>query len=127
MNDAKNGVTNFCKDGKCTECGNCCSRYLAMSNKEINTIRQYIKKHNIKQQKHAIHIYAIPLMDATCPFLDDTRPTHKCLIYEVRPLICREFKCDTWYSIDTTSPLFRSKLHPCDVTEIFFGKEQVEL
>ncbi len=114
-------VNNYCKDGKCSECGNCCSRHLAMSQKEINTIRAYIKRHNIQQQKHAIFVHKDPLFDATCPFLDDTKPNHKCLIYEVRPLICREFKCDKWQEIDTKSVLYKSNLHPVDTTEVFFG------
>lgn len=122
MNDYKSGVFNYCKDGECSECGNCCSRYLAMNNKEINTIRAYIKKHNIKQQKHAIFVHRNPLFDATCPFLDDTKPNHKCTIYEVRPLICREFKCDCWQNIDRNSELYKHNLHPVDVTEVFFGK-----
>jgi Fe-S-cluster containining protein len=93
-----------------------------MNQKEINTIKAYIKRHNIKQQKHALFVYKDPMFDATCPFLDDTKPIHKCLIYEVRPLICREFKCDKWHQIDTDGVLFKSNLHPVDVTEVFFGK-----
>ena len=121
LNDCKSGLYNFCKDGKCSECGNCCSRHLAMSQKEINTIRAYIKRHNIKQQKHAMYVYADAYFDATCPFLDDTKPNHKCLIYEVRPLICREFRCDCWQNIDRKSELFKHNLHPVDVVEVFFG------
>lgn len=122
MNAYKSGIYNFCKDGKCSECGNCCSRYLAMNNKEINTIRAYIKKHGIKQQKHSINVLANPVFDSTCPFLNDDLPNHKCTIYEVRPLICREFKCDCWQNIDRNSELYKHNLHPVDVTEVFFGK-----
>ena len=120
MNDYKSGIYNYTKDGKCSGCGNCCSRHLAMSNKEINTIRNYIKKHNIVQQKHAVYVYADPMFDATSPFLDDSKPNHKCTIYEVRPLICREFKCDCWQNIDRSSKLYRSDLHPVDAVETFF-------
>ena len=122
LNDYKSGIYNFCKDGKCSECGNCCSRYLAMNQKEINTIKAYIKKHNIEQQKHALFVYKDPHFDATCPFLDDTKPNHKCTIYEVRPLICREFKCDCWQNINRESKLYKANLHPVDVTELFFGE-----
>lgn len=121
-NDYQNGTHNFTHNGKCSECGNCCSRYLALNNKEINTIRNYTKKHNIKQQKHAIFVHREALFDATCPFLDDTRATHKCTIYEVRPLICREFKCDDWYKIDRNNKIYKAKLRAVDVTELFFGK-----
>ena len=120
MRDFQSGIYNYCKDGKCSECGNCCSRHLALSQKEINTIRAYIKKHGIVQQKHARYVYKDPLFDATCPFLDDTKPNHKCTIYEVRPLICREFKCDKWHEIDRNSKLYRANLHPVDMVEVFF-------
>lgn len=122
VNDYKSGLYNFTHDGKCSECGNCCSRYLAMNNKEINTIREYIKRHGIVQQKHALFVHKDPLFDATCPFLDDTKSNHKCTIYEVRPLICREFKCDKWQEVDRSSVLYKSNLHPVDATEVFFGK-----
>ena len=122
ISEYSSGVYNFTINGRCSECGSCCSRYLALNNKEINTIREYIKRHNIKQQKHALFVHKDPLFDATCPFLDDTRKDHKCLIYPVRPLICREFKCDKWHEIDTNSKLYKSDLHPVDITEMFFGK-----
>lgn len=122
MNDYKNGVYNFTKDGKCIECGSCCSRHLAMNQREINTIREYIKRHGIKQQKHAVNVYSSKLYDWTCPFLDDTKKNHKCTIYPVRPLICREFRCDKWQEIDANSKLYKSNLHPVDATEVFFGK-----
>lgn len=120
LNDYESGLYNFCKDGECSECGNCCSRYLAMSQKEINTIKAYIKRKGIKQQKHARYVYRDNVFDSVCPFLDDNRPTHKCLIYEVRPLICREFRCDKWIKHEIPTNLIRSDLHPCDLVEIFF-------
>ena len=121
--DAEHGVYDFTKDGKCSECGNCCSRYLALNKREINTIRNYIKRHGIVQQKHAQFVYAKPVMDWMCPFLDDTKPNHKCTIYEVRPLICREFHCDNWYKTDRDNIIYRSKLRSVDVTELFFGEQ----
>lgn len=121
IEDFKSGVYNYTDNGKCIECGSCCSRYLALNKREINTIREYIKNHNIKQQKHAINVYAKPLMDWTCPFLDDTKPNHKCTIYPVRPLICREFKCDCWSKIDRDNKIYKNNLRAVDVTELFFG------
>lgn len=123
MNDFSSGVYNFTKNGECIECGACCSRHLALSNKEINTIRNYIQKHDIKQQKHALFVYKDPMFDSMCPFLDDTKPNHKCLIYEVRPLLCREFKCDCWQNISQTSKIYKANLHPVDMVELFFGNK----
>lgn len=61
MRDFKHGVYDFTKDGKCIECGNCCSRYLALSQKEINTIRRYIEKHHIKRVKHGVLVTTLPI------------------------------------------------------------------
>ncbi len=121
--DIEHGTYNYFKNGKCSECGNCCSRFLALNQREINTIRKYIERHGIKQQKHAQFMYAQPVIDFTCPFLDDAKPDHKCTIYEVRPLICREFRCDNWNKITRDNILYRSKLRSVDATHVFFGGE----
>lgn len=96
MNSAKFGdlfgskTTDFTVDGKCSGCGACCSNILPLSTEEVNRIAKYIQKHGIKEQKKT---YASPdAMDMTCPFRDDV--SRKCTIYEVRPAICRVYKCD---------------------------------
>jgi hypothetical protein len=38
--DMADNIYNFCKDGKCSQCGNCCSNLLPMSQKEIDVIRR---------------------------------------------------------------------------------------
>lgn len=87
----KNGVYDFTKDGKCSQCGQCCANYLPMSEKELKEIKRHVKKHHIKPQKHFVPT-ADPTMDFTCPLRNDTEK--KCMCYEVRPQICRSFKCD---------------------------------
>lgn len=87
--ESEHTVTDYTNNGKCSNCGNCCSDLIPLSNADINRIKKYIKKHNIKPV-----IKCIPLMntfDVTCPFRDDVNK--KCTIYEVRPQICREFTC----------------------------------
>lgn len=74
--------------GKCSNCGQCCSNALPMSRKEVKTIKRYIKKHQIAEQRHN----AMQGIDMTCPFRNDV--TKSCLIYEVRPEICRKFQCN---------------------------------
>lgn len=91
--DMEHGVYNMTDNGKCTGCGNCCSNLLPMTDKEIEVIRRYIKKHHIKEFKHGIPL-ANPALDMTCPFLNTDKKTEKCMIYEVRPNICRQFSCD---------------------------------
>lgn len=80
-------------DNKCSCCGECCSNCLPVSDKEIIRIKKYIKENNIKAQ---IHIN--PLLknrttyDMVCPFRDNANK--KCLIYEVRPKVCKIFLCN---------------------------------
>ena len=81
-------VTDYTNNGKCSNCGECCSNCLPISNGEIKRIRAYIKEHKIREQRHN----ALVGVDMTCPFRDDVNK--KCLIYEIRPSICRQFMCN---------------------------------
>lgn len=81
-------VTDFTINGKCSQCGQCCSNLLPLSDKEIARIKAYIKKHGIKEQRHN----ALMVVDMTCPFRDERNK--KCLIYDIRPEICRVFQCN---------------------------------
>ena len=87
------GTYNLTCNGKCTQCGECCSNLLPMTDEEIEKIRKYIKKYNIKENKHLVPL-ANPMIDMTCPFLDDSKSCEKCTIYEARPNICKDFICD---------------------------------
>lgn len=81
-------LTNFTCNGKCSGCGQCCGDILYLSKKEIKEIDKYIKKHNIKATSKSIMVE----YDNTCPFRDNENKI--CKVYEVRPQICRVFKCD---------------------------------
>lgn len=81
-------ITDFTVNGKCSECGKCCSDVLPLSDNEVNRIKAYIKKHGIKEQRHNV----LMGIDLTCPFRDDANK--KCLIYSIRPAICRQFMCN---------------------------------
>lgn len=81
-------LTNFTCNGKCSGCGQCCGDILYLSKKEIKEIDKYIKKHNIEATPKSIMVE----YDNTCPFRDNEKRI--CKIYEVRPQICRVFKCD---------------------------------
>ena len=85
-------VHDLTDNGKCTQCGACCANLLIMTAEEISTIRRYIKKHDIKEHKHILPTPS-PVLDLTCPFLDDDKQCNKCSIYEVRPRVCRDFIC----------------------------------
>ena len=92
IEDMRNGTYDFTNNGECIQCGACCSNYLPMTQKEIATIRRYIKKHNIKAYRHLFPM-SKEAFDMTCPFMDDSKLKEKCRIYPVRPEICRQFNC----------------------------------
>lgn len=82
-----------CVNGKCVGCGNCCTELLPMTLKEVETIRKYVKEHKIKPYSEIFFEYnGIPSTNLMCPFRD--LDTKTCRIYDVRPNICRKFKCN---------------------------------
>ena len=120
IRDMKNGVYDFTEDGKCSSCGSCCGRYLPISEKELKEIKRYVKKHHIKPQKHIL-----PTVDATidftCPLRNDAEK--KCMCYEVRPQICRSFKCDKPKNdIWATKREFHAKYRVVDMRKEIFEK-----
>lgn len=81
-------VTDYTTDGRCSGCGQCCSSALPLSRSEVARIRAYVKKHGIREQ----HRHGMQGIDLSCPFRDEA--SRKCLIYDVRPDICRAFQCN---------------------------------
>lgn len=118
--DMANGTFDFTCNGKCTGCGGCCSNILPMTEDEIRTIRKYIKRYKIKEQKRLLPTVNQNL-DMTCPFLDNSKKCDKCMIYEVRPMVCRDFICDPKQRppVDLS---YASKVRMVLVREQFYGK-----
>lgn len=81
-------ITDFTCNGKCSCCGNCCGDILHLSKKEIKVIDEYLKKNKVEPTPRCVLVE----YDGTCPFRDNKNKI--CKIYEVRPEICRVFKCD---------------------------------
>lgn len=71
--------------GKCSKCGECCSNILPLTQSDFDRIVKYVVKNDIVPQKHML----VMRNRLACPYYDGK----KCLIYEVRPIICREFYC----------------------------------
>lgn len=120
--DLSNGTYDFTDNGKCTQCGKCCSNLLPMTEKEIEVIRKYIKRYRIKEYKHMIPL-AQPVIDMTCPFLDDSKSCEKCTIYEARPRICRDFICCPSKRPPMNDLEYKLKCRIVNVRSEFFGKE----
>lgn len=78
-------ITDNSVCGKCSKCGECCSNFLPISQNEADIIQKYVIKHKIRPQRQLL----VMENRLSCPYYDGK----KCLIYEIRPLICKEFYC----------------------------------
>lgn len=107
-------------NGKCCGCGDCCSNRLPLSQKEINQIKAYIKKHAITEQKHGCNVLVSKTIDMTCPFMDTTKEL-KCTIYPVRPQVCREYICNKGKRFVPSKVVLDGKHHNVFVRETFFN------
>lgn len=85
---------NFTVNGSCSRCGACCPHHLAVTKKEQQVIKAYIKQHNIRPVHHGEPMEDTASIDLVCPFLNDKGVVMSCTIYPVRPVICRIYKCD---------------------------------
>lgn len=85
-----NNHKDYTINNECSNCGNCCTSILPMTQAELSRIKKYVKKQKIK-----IQISNFPLSnvrDLTCPFRNNT--SNKCLIYHIRPMICKDYICN---------------------------------
>lgn len=118
----EDGTYNFCKNGKCIGCGSCCTNALPMTKQEVDKIKAYIKKNGIREQKHMIPTNVPIIVDMTCPFMKNYG-RERCVIYEVRPRICKEFICDPEQR-KVPDKNFTSRTKVYDVRETFFGEQK---
>lgn len=121
MDEMEQGVYDFTQNGECSNCGQCCSRFLPVSAKEVKAIKRYIQKHRIKEQRHLLPT-ASYTDDWTCPFRSEAE--RKCLIYEVRPAICRDFRCDKpAKQIKANKDMYHGRYQVVDMRMEFFIEE----
>lgn len=121
--DMKNGVYDLTENGKCTQCGECCTNLLPMTDEEVEVIRKYIKRYNIKPQSHTMVPLAKPTIDMVCPFLDTKKNKEKCTIYEVIPRVCSDFVCDP-KKRPAPPKEYAGKVKPIFVKETFFNQKE---
>lgn len=88
MEDNK-GVQDMTQDGKCSRCGSCCGLFVPFTDEELKVVKNYVKKHNIKQYNRINALTG--QFNAHCCFYDETEK--KCRIYDARPYVCRDFIC----------------------------------
>ncbi len=78
-------ITDNSVCGNCSCCGECCTNFLPVTEKEIDEIQRYVIENNIRPQKQML----IMQNRLSCPYYNGK----KCLVYEARPLICKKFYC----------------------------------
>lgn len=114
-------VTDYTVDGKCSGCGNCCGNFLPVAASEIKEIKRYVKKHKIPEQIRTFPTTDVEI-DCTCPFRSEIEK--KCLIYPVRPSICRVFQCNQDYeTIRKNKSKLNLKYYTVDMRSVFYGHE----
>lgn len=92
MEESRNSpITNYTKNGKCSQCQSCCSNILPLTKLEVLRIKNYVDKYKIKEFKILVPT-AEYHVDMTCPFANQDK--NICTIYEIRPRICRDFMCN---------------------------------
>lgn len=122
VHDMEEGIFDFTKNGLCSNCGSCCSDLLPVSSHEIKNIKRYIRKNGIQEQRHFLPTADRIGWDLTCPFRDNANG--KCVIYAVRPMICREFKCDyPAKQIELNRDKLIGKYNVVSMRNVFFEEE----
>jgi len=84
-----NDIIDFTNNGECSCCGGCCTNYLPINEKELKTLRTWVKKHKFVPVNRVEGQESL-VFDATCPFM--TKDS-KCACYKVRPAVCKAFNC----------------------------------
>lgn len=108
---------------ECSRCGKCCANILLLSDKEVQKIKQYLKKHptikvynrNSMLMKEDVNI---------CPFLQTYNDGEQfCAIYSVRPSICRGFNCKEEYK----KPMDYKNVRAVNMLFTFGGNNQFSI
>ena len=87
--DARNIKDKTC-DGNCSRCGDCCGMFIPFTDDELDVIKKYVKKHNIKPYDRVNKL--TKQFNAHCCFYDENKK--ECRIYPVRPFVCKDFMCN---------------------------------
>lgn len=108
--NGKARITDNSICGKCSKCGECCTNLLPISQKELEQMQEYVIKNEIRPQTQML----VMQNRLTCPYYNGK----KCLIYEVRPLICKEFYCYKKPDIETSKKFANDEYITVDMWSI---------
>ena len=120
IDDMQGGIRNFSQHGVCSNCGSCCGNILPVSKSEIMLLGT--GKQIIVHKADLLHPYP-QLYDMICPFRNEVEK--KCMIYPVRPSICREFFCGGDPAHNAKIKAEHEAYPTVDMRSVFFGAEPV--
>ncbi|MGL5176122.1 MAG: YkgJ family cysteine cluster protein [Cetobacterium sp.] len=103
---AGDGSVNLSPDGNCNSCNECCSILSPVSPKELQVLKRlFTRKIEKNYYKHLIH-YKGEGIPSICPF--SCYETKKCLIYSLRPTVCKKYHCNPDYAKIPTAEDFKN-------------------
>lgn len=89
---------NYMVDGKCNGCNSCCSIFSPINLDELKILKRKLSKKLIKN-----YLGKFDGINAYCPFSVEGQ----CVVYDVRPLVCKSYACDKGYLSHTLELLSR--------------------
>ena len=117
LSEAKEQNDNNCINGNCSRCGNCCTPFLPMSKSEVKKVKDYLRLHP-DIEKRGIENNPIKGKDVyiRCCFYDSDKK--ECMIYPVRPGICKLYKCDQSKEVMDANKLIQSTTAKYNTTDL---------
>lgn len=89
MTSALQEIYSAIPGGTCNGCASCCTESVQAFYVEFLSILDYLEKNKIDyKERIESHYFNELIQNQNCPFLDERK---QCMIYPVRPLVCRLF------------------------------------
>ena len=106
----------FTRRGSCDGCGECCGRFLPMTDKDAARLKAYVSWNGIEPMPEAWEEGGELFVNLNCPFLGHDK---RCMVYEARPAICRAYRCDRHKAGTMEPPEWDSMPKLVDMREVF--------
>ena len=91
------GSIKLSQDGSCNNCNECCSILSPVTSEELKILKRLFTKKIEKNYIKYIEKHRLIGLVAVCPF--SCYETKRCLIYHLRPTVCKKYHCNPDYSI----------------------------
>ena len=102
--------------GSCDGCGECCGRFLPLTEGDIARLESYVRKKRIKPTPRSFESGGETFVSFNCSFLGYDK---MCMVYEARPAICRVYRCDQHKAGTMRLPEWDSMPRIVDMREVF--------